>query len=1287
MKAKLAAAMLTVWSLAANALDIMEGKMFAVPAPAAGVKIDGQLDDWDLSNREWLAISRDIADRFAGEVAVMYDRDALYLAAEINTAGGPMVNTNKPGEKPWLGHDIEFRCIADPTVPFPLNVAKNNPDDPSVKPWASKIKTLTLWEETVTHTPHLTIACGPPYYGTHIVDPPEAKLAFVQKSNPDRYVLEARIPWSLLGVPDGKNPFLPGQAMTAFWTVMWPQSITQRAEALRTAPTGNFGWASQHVKNWGQIEFSPDNNLPKRHDTLAEYLKKTESVPPGDKFTVEMPFDGYLAVNIVDANGEILREVGGRYAAKGKADFYFDGYDWRGNALPPGEYRYRAYAHSPLSVKFVGAAGTSAKVPYETTDAKGNWGGNMGPPTGVAATGDGGAYLLWGSNEGGHSIVKINCRNDVLWRATPYVIEGGYGPHIAVAANQKYAYVLSGWFNNFISRYDADNGLTAPFGTARVLKLDDFSPTPPQQNEWNSPMPSASGIAVNDRELFVPFQYRGVVKVYDAETGALKRELACPSPRAVALDDDGNLWVLCRRDVTGWHNPPTEIVRFAKGDGQVQKYMTLRDGLIGNPWDLTVAPDGRIFVSDNGGSNQVWVIGDRKIIDVIGRPGGRKWSGKYDNSALLRPAGLSYGKDQKLWIAQSSLPDVFSCYDGKTLKLTGELFGEVGYCPPAWPDADDPLKVYVREYYTNGMVRSQLKGDGSSGGADAYWRFDHIPDWPHELNDILSNFRPAMIFKAKNGKKYQFSAGMDLVPTAILRIDGEKLTPVNLVRNSPFDEKIIEFWSDLNDNGQIDADEVKSLTADYRTGAVNITPSGDLYIVGSDNKVRKFTAQSVTPGGSFVWDLASPVTVASDIIPGGRTKLYYGPREEIVGIDIDSQGNIYLAFSTNLEYASKKWSDLLRFGLGHTGRYNAVKITGFAPDGKRLFLAGRKATGVLKDGEMYHHWCQAGMLGDNYVAVSSEWTPFTLYTTDGFFVQSLLADPNRGETPSAYSLGGGETFSGQLKYYPDRNEAYLYTGNTHGMVYQIEGLGSGGKIKQESRFDGVMTLTQNVDPFAEALPEAKVVIRQFAVDPMQSGNWGDKTVQLYDNSGNKLALLDFGRDREFFYARFRVTDKNDFVNRADDPAMAFKLGDSAGVYLGDNVRLIATVLQGKPEVIALLKNSDLSAPYEYFTTAGGRHRYAFAAVLPGSRAKFVKTVDGYTMEFAAPLKYLPALESGKTVNFEAEVLLSGNGVRGLQAISRNHLFTPRSAGQAKMVDDIPSEARSYPEYQKPAAVE
>ena len=56
-------------------------------------QIDGKLNDWDHSGKEWLALSREVADRFSGEVMVMYDDDALYLAAaahnEIHAAENP----------------------------------------------------------------------------------------------------------------------------------------------------------------------------------------------------------------------------------------------------------------------------------------------------------------------------------------------------------------------------------------------------------------------------------------------------------------------------------------------------------------------------------------------------------------------------------------------------------------------------------------------------------------------------------------------------------------------------------------------------------------------------------------------------------------------------------------------------------------------------------------------------------------------------------------------------------------------------------------------------------------------------------------------------------------------------------------------------------------------------------------------------------------------------------------------------------------------------------------------
>ena len=50
-----------------GAVDLMQGKMVAVPVPYPGrVKIDGDLSDWDLSGQEWFCISPETADKFHG---------------------------------------------------------------------------------------------------------------------------------------------------------------------------------------------------------------------------------------------------------------------------------------------------------------------------------------------------------------------------------------------------------------------------------------------------------------------------------------------------------------------------------------------------------------------------------------------------------------------------------------------------------------------------------------------------------------------------------------------------------------------------------------------------------------------------------------------------------------------------------------------------------------------------------------------------------------------------------------------------------------------------------------------------------------------------------------------------------------------------------------------------------------------------------------------------------------------------------------------------------------------
>src|SRR4051794_26803617 len=52
-----------------------------VPAPGK-VVIDGAVSDWDWSGRAWMFADASIRERYSAEVAAMWDKENLYLAAK-----------------------------------------------------------------------------------------------------------------------------------------------------------------------------------------------------------------------------------------------------------------------------------------------------------------------------------------------------------------------------------------------------------------------------------------------------------------------------------------------------------------------------------------------------------------------------------------------------------------------------------------------------------------------------------------------------------------------------------------------------------------------------------------------------------------------------------------------------------------------------------------------------------------------------------------------------------------------------------------------------------------------------------------------------------------------------------------------------------------------------------------------------------------------------------------------------------------------------------------------------
>ena len=95
-------------------------KLYAVPPPGP-VVIDGKLDDWDWSGHIESYEREEVRDTQRAEFAVMYDADALYVAAKVKDLS-PLMNRHNPGadaDKAWMGDCCQFRLVTDRRQPFP----------------------------------------------------------------------------------------------------------------------------------------------------------------------------------------------------------------------------------------------------------------------------------------------------------------------------------------------------------------------------------------------------------------------------------------------------------------------------------------------------------------------------------------------------------------------------------------------------------------------------------------------------------------------------------------------------------------------------------------------------------------------------------------------------------------------------------------------------------------------------------------------------------------------------------------------------------------------------------------------------------------------------------------------------------------------------------------------------------------------------------------------------------------------------------------------------------------
>ena len=1262
-----------------------DGIMNAVPVPGGKAPVvDGDLSDWDRSGvvRCWNAEGRATLQNCS--LYLMYDEEALYLGAEMALEGRAPINRNRHLDRYWNGDLIQMRICIDPAQPYPLPRAdRRNEASPYVK--NPIINCVNIWKNTDTGADNLYLTPGAFFDCENTLNPKDSPVKIVFRDG--LLVFETRLSWADLGVADGKNPFRSGDMMTTVFDIKWcPGTDGHYTAAVFNKDPGAFAFLNPGT--WGRVRFAPGPVTDVQPPTYAEIEARAragETPREGARIAFTLPKKAKVSVNVFDEQGRVIRELaGGESKEPGEVEYFWDGRDALGYPCETGRtYRWGAYAHDGIDVTYFGTVGTSGNPPYNTPDGKGGWGADHGPAVAAAAD-ESGRYFIWHTSESGKALVKTDFTGKTLWRSTPFG-GGGYGSFSCATVADGKLYLVQELDGNKgrsagLMVVDAAAGNFHPFpsGTAIMkLPIATNAPAVPADCAVRETYAfNCAGIAVIGGEVFVGDYTGGRILVCDAVSGEVTRELPVAGVRGLAVHDGALLAAVL----------PAAVLSVDPASGATRTLLAAADGLEA-PYGVTAGPDGALYVTDLGASQQVRKYAPKADgsgytpVYTVGRRGGRGLMGRLDPDGFRCPFGIALDSHGTLMVCEASPPKIISLIDAATGTVKERYYGYTSYSPTNIPDCDDPLVNYYSLSGPDCFARARIPAEGGKGYPDACW--DFMGAGIDDFASVMNTMNTPEIIRASNGLKYLVPDGAPdhrhpHAPMTICRIDGDVITPVAAVLRGLDTQrkKAFRLWTDLNGDGRLQEDELSPVVDSMNgqpfslvdgNGAVHMDADGNLFIPVEENYLIGFPSRGFTEAGVPRWDVADAYIAIPVISPDMTGRIHASFRSGVLGIRRDSAGNFYTVMNCSPQYVTPEYTRYMRQGMGHTADCGGVYIFKHDPQGRLLWRVGRKAIDAKRPGEMLHHWCIAGLLGDHYVVAASEWGVFTVYTADGFYVDHLFDVPGLPGRGVPYSFGG-EDFSGQIRYFPARDEVWAYNA---GHVFRVQGFEKG-RVLGEWRTEGTVTLEQ--------------------VLPLRFP--GSKARAL---SGVRLV-----RENGCLVFTAHVADDTPLVNVGQGAADAFKGGDGVGFQIGPSnrfkelpmrtpkgrqegyTRILAVRQSGVDRVYAWQPfTKGPKAPNEYSTPAGGRAPFEFVGEVPGASVTFTPDADGkgYAARISVPESFFGLTLPGR-IYYDAEALFSGEGGRGLQAVRREYLHTPDSS-EATMVDDVPTESRLRPQGWQP----
>jgi hypothetical protein len=1029
----------------------------------------------------------------------------------------------------------------------------------------------------------------------------DAQIFTGQENTPIQGALDAD--WSPIGQPFQLRNQYPA-ALAVDW-LDFGRTVQTRAVRLRLTQATN---ESRHAhligktRNGNRVWLDELMALtPLASADLKSALLPAVAAPPNPpipvRFTLNSP--GYVSLVIDDAQGNRVRNlVSDTLFPAGRNTIWWDGTDDLSrdpdaaahgvdliptHFVKPGRYQARGLYHKAIDLRYEFSIYNGGHPPWETSDGMGGWLTNHSPPSAALFVppdkspsgkplvylgcwiAEGGAGLAWvdldGNKQGGRGWVGGS------WTAAQ-VLARDTGPK---ANAEIFAYAAATWGDKATSsttnqavlritglsshgdkpilNYTFDLGRTAD-GRARGGDL------------WQQQI---GGLAVHDNVAVVGFFLRNELLFADATSGKILGKASVESPRGLYFDAQGNLFVLSGKRLLRYRIPADNVQLDPSrlGSPQVLIMHSLDD-----PSGLTVDSAGNIYISDRGDSNQVKVFSSAgRFMYAIGHPGAPH-AGPYDPMHMNNPRGLAIDSNNHLWVAEEDFqPKRVSLWtlDGKLIKA---FYGPAEYGGGGSLDPKDKTKFYYHAM--------EFKLDwtaGTSAVASVLRRMDKmdipLPRAGTPDSVLYSNghryFHNSYLAYTTNGVSVAMlylDTGGIIRPVAafgkandwsVLRDDALKPywpQGADLSSTRPTDS-VLFAWSDTNNNGKVDPNEVTFLKA--TSGSITIMPDLAMMDAFVDGKAIRYAPVKVTPAGVPVYDLHD----GSVILDGAQLPTSTGGGQAL-----------YSPQATVLTTAPTPFA---RQGLGGVDdeghRWSYPSLWPGLHAGHSAPLAGRAgellATTRLLGGFIHPPSSDAGALW----GINGNFGDMYLFTADGLYITQLFQDVRTGKPWSMPQAQRNMLLNDVTLH--DENFFPSLTQTSDGNVYVVDGART-----SIVRVDGLNSIhrlpASTLEVTKDELDKAQSYLKQIEISRQQ--RLGQQTLEVNIRSGAALTLsglTDTLADAQWATIDRRITQ----VGWGQYPDLA-----KAAITIADG-RLFAVFRTNEPN---LLRNSGViaNAPFK-----------------------------------------------------------------------------------------------------------